>query len=850
MVTIVADEQPPSRAARLQLANTTTPPKVQRSNTTAMNDLGSDGQAPTPPAPGLLQRANTMSLGKQNVLKRANTMGAGAAMSGRISPNNAGPRTVDMGRISFTTRVLEARKGGLAPEEAKELAAKLNERINEVVPEGEVDGWFTLFKEFDGDESGLITFEELQMGIRVQLQMDEDELPEKKLKAMWISLDEDDSGFVESAEFHRFMERKEPATQDEERRQLLRQSSKQQRAILDKHKAADIRDQKLVSSVATEQMRAELDEAGVAVPEGEVLKQLAVQFAKWCKTYMPDTHIGIAWLQIFKEVDDDESGLLTYDELRHVVRRTFKVKRIVWSENLIKALWCALDVDNSDSIARVEFGRFVKLAGKVGSDDQKTRWLGRGDEKLLEARAGGLSPAECKSVAAQINQRIDEVLPGENWFELFKAIDVDASGLLSFDEFKLGVRDKMELGPDALTDKKLMALWISLDEDDSGYVESAELHRFLNREEPKTSDEKRREMIRQSSKRKRALLEKSQAADIADEKFKSSVPTAVLEAELKAKGIRMADDAKVREMSVQFAIWVKEYLPDDVGSMGWLKVFKQVDNDSSGLLTYDELKQVIRRKFNKSGAQFSDDSIKLLWCALDQDQSDSIAQIEFGRFMKVGTGKLDSIFVKQADDNLSRLARGLSSKSEGKTPRKKPAVVDWVAAGSTLKVWKPPTPRQPIPKFVPRRPTTVPAKAANQQWTPRKLISAQASVATPLQPLVPPKQIAAPPERWNVRDSGQKWVSELVEQSEDLGGSLSASRSRLGLPGAAAAPVCAAYLPRHGLSVFRAYGDHSYYVRPPPAGVAEQARQQRVEQHVLPTAFFVHNVRGSLSART
>ena len=60
------------------------------------------------------------------------------------------------------------------------------------------------------------------------------------------------------------------------------------------------------------------------------------------------------------------SALANIDELRLVIRQKFKVKKSDFSEAKIKQLWCAIDTDDSDSIAQVEFGRFVKLAkGRV-----------------------------------------------------------------------------------------------------------------------------------------------------------------------------------------------------------------------------------------------------------------------------------------------------------------------------------------------------------------------------------------------------------------------------------------------------------------------------------------------------
>jgi len=418
-----------------------------------------------------------------------------------------------------------------------------------------------------------------------------------------------------------------------------------------------------------------------------------------------DVHHGIAWLTILKEVDDDHSGVLTYDSVRHVIRRIFKVKKAVWSEEQIKAIWCALDAENENAISRVEFGKFVKMAGKVGSDTRQFVMT----EKLWEARKGGLTEEDAKAVAKRMNKRIDELMPGENWYDLFKAIDEDASGMLSEEELKAGIREQMKMGPDELSDAKLKALWITLDEDDSGYVESAELHRFLERKEPKTNIEKRQELMRQSSKRKRAALEKAGEVHALDEKLKSSVKTSVMRADLKEKGLEPFGEREILTLSKEWGNWCRELKPDSHQANAWLVVFKEIDNDDTGVLTYDELRIVIRRSFKLPNSQFSEDKIKQLWCALDQDNSDAITTIEFGRFMKVGQGKLAKFFVEQKDDFASRMARGLSSIDPSK-----------IKIGPK-KALPPPIPVkkfiQPTPVIPRIRPNTVPAK---DKWSKPK----------------------------------------------------------------------------------------------------------------------------------
>ena len=196
------------------------------------------------------------------------------------------------------------------------------------------------------------------------------------MKALWLAMDSDDNGYIESAEFHTFMGRPE-LKKIETRQQILQERARSKRQMLEEHKKAELAAEGFVSTVNTAEMREELAAQGIPPANDAEKLQMATMFAEWVSEYMPDRHPGIAWLLVFKEIDDDASGLLTFDELRMVVRRKFKISSKVFSEEQIKVLWCAVDDDNSNSIALVEFGRFIKLATapKRRSADSKTVYV-------------------------------------------------------------------------------------------------------------------------------------------------------------------------------------------------------------------------------------------------------------------------------------------------------------------------------------------------------------------------------------------------------------------------------------------------------------------------------------------
>lgn len=244
----------------------------------------------------------------------------------------------------------------------KEVVELLNKRVDKLLVPGAPTTWFTVFKEIDSDFSGMLTFDELKSGVRERLRITTAELPQKKLSSLWVSLDADNNGYVESSEFHKFMGQAEPPKDASRRRAaLLEQKARTQRERLEAHAEHELHAEGFRSSESTQSIRDDLEARGIPPATDYEMKDFALSFGKWVKAYLPDAHQGIAWLKVFKEADNDASGLITFDEVRLVIRRTFKVKASEFSEDRIKVLWVALDYESSDAIEMVTFARFMKM---------------------------------------------------------------------------------------------------------------------------------------------------------------------------------------------------------------------------------------------------------------------------------------------------------------------------------------------------------------------------------------------------------------------------------------------------------------------------------------------------------
>ena len=119
-----------------------------------------------------------------------------------------------------------------------------------------------------------------------------------------------------------------------------------------------------IASTPTTVMRTELAEAGVELPGEEELTVLSKRFGEWIEQYRRDNRKGPthSWHALFKEIDRDGSGDVTFDELRDVVRNMLHKGPSVVSEDALKAMWCVLDVDSSNELEGAEMARFFKLA--------------------------------------------------------------------------------------------------------------------------------------------------------------------------------------------------------------------------------------------------------------------------------------------------------------------------------------------------------------------------------------------------------------------------------------------------------------------------------------------------------
>jgi len=131
-------------------------------------------------------------------------------------------------------------------------------------------------------------------------------------------------------------------------------------------------------------MRAELEANGVALPGADELRALSKTFNKKLEAARhkigsmrarDDAHSkdAASWYNLFREIDEDGSGFVTYDELEVVCRRKLGFTKEDLSTKDLKALWCVLDADDSDAIHLDEMSAFLRANVELLLDESRRR---------------------------------------------------------------------------------------------------------------------------------------------------------------------------------------------------------------------------------------------------------------------------------------------------------------------------------------------------------------------------------------------------------------------------------------------------------------------------------------------
>jgi Ca2+-binding EF-hand superfamily protein len=232
----------------------------------------------------------------------------------------------------------------------------------------------------------------------------------------------------------------------------------------------------------------------------EQLTQLAELF--YARMKGGDSSNG-GFFVLFKEVDEDGSGRISFAELERGCRTMLNLSYTALPTLKLQALWKALDADASGWVSAGEWGAFLKLG--QDAEERRAKKAAQAEELRLQqdaearfasrlARSGvtRASEEEVTELSRLLNTELMRQ-PSEtrSWFKLFNAVDVDGSGLITYKEFAMAFRDVLRIQRSTLPDRKLQSVWLALMESardagvhcPRGKLNSGEFRRFIRRGE-------------------------------------------------------------------------------------------------------------------------------------------------------------------------------------------------------------------------------------------------------------------------------------------------------------------------------------------------------------------------------
>ena len=142
-----------------------------------------------------------------------------------------------------------------------------------------------------------------------------------------------------------------------------------------------------------------------------------------------------------------------------------------------------------------------------------------------------VSPAQAgvvNTISEEINMQMVKLFPSpgdRQWFRLFKHVDTDGSGKLSYLEWASLLREQMGIMPDEISDEMIAAVFCALDEDSDGEISHGEFGRFMRRG-AWVLDEFKETFSTLGASTMKARLDSQQARLQADQSFRMSHSTA------------------------------------------------------------------------------------------------------------------------------------------------------------------------------------------------------------------------------------------------------------------------------------------------------------------------------------
>lgn len=287
------------------------------------------------------------------------------------------------GRIEATTDAQRA-----STVEQFEASITLNARFAEMQESMVCRSWYALFRSLDGGDSGYISYKTFMRMVRYQFQLPSATLSDAKLRSLCVAIDDNNAGSISWPAFARFARLGDQAPQGAAQRlirklehghvltsvemQELRAASDAAVPMVSKVSAAKERAlakaRQAASSLRAEKnarqhrhIKEELATAGVPKADAATVAELSGHFNDQMLKLSEEMDAPMTWYKCYKFMDTDESGLLSLAEFSAMVRNVLLLPPRVVSQTTLKAVFLALDEDDSGNISVSEFHNFMRI---------------------------------------------------------------------------------------------------------------------------------------------------------------------------------------------------------------------------------------------------------------------------------------------------------------------------------------------------------------------------------------------------------------------------------------------------------------------------------------------------------
>eukprot|EP00931_Biecheleriopsis_adriatica_P115079 TRINITY_DN90915_c0_g1_i1.p1 TRINITY_DN90915_c0_g1~~TRINITY_DN90915_c0_g1_i1.p1 ORF type:complete len:1762 (-),score=363.66 TRINITY_DN90915_c0_g1_i1:47-5332(-) len=494
-----------------------------------------------------------------------------------------------------------------------------------------------LFKCFDINRSGLLSFDEARKALRRGLRVTKKVVSDEEIQELCAALDTKGSGVVNVADLAIFIGKEQPdkldASKDTYAESTDFESYSEDEQPLSKDCPPEEEDWNKKPTMPRTFSRA----APQALDE-EVLHRIRSRIKAAAYTasgrYKMDA--------MFKRLDVDRTGHLEPEELRSALRRTMRIPESQISNEEIMALGHMLDADNSGTIDVHELVAFVATERKrrrppqsVSCDTASSRGGSPdvSDRQLHSAREPRRPKGLSQDLMDKIRSRMKAAAytgPGGKRLDIILGrFDYDNSGFLEPHELRTAMRRTLKIPASDISDDEIRSLCHMLDADNSGTVSIAEVMDFVEADEPS----KNRSRLNDSSTS--ATRSTSAGADQSSELDASSSLHATTEV-TRARPKPVSLPRRPKMLDQQTLERIRSQMKAAAYTTGGRQldlVFSRFDYDRSGELEPDEVRRAMRRTLRIPEDSISDKEILSFCAVLDKDRSGSVSIQEIVDFV-------------------------------------------------------------------------------------------------------------------------------------------------------------------------------------------------------------------------